>query len=171
MPGDHVIGEQAKPLQVAARGEELKGADPHMARRDARQHGTRQQRLARDRLSGHHGCERTRRRDAQGRHGFADDEFAQHRSERRAPVTAARKRRAARPFELDVPADAVAVDDLPEQDRASVAELVHEMPELVPGVSHRDGLGGVRHTRAGENREALRTGQPVRVETKMKREF
>ena len=38
VPGDHVIGEQAKPLKVAAGGEELEGADPDVAWRDAREY-------------------------------------------------------------------------------------------------------------------------------------
>jgi hypothetical protein len=45
------------------------------------------------------------------------------------------------------------------------------MAELVPGVSHRNGLSRVRHARAGQNLEPLRTGKPVSIETEMKREF
>jgi hypothetical protein len=54
------------------------------------------------------------------------------------PFAAARKRCAARSFELDITPDALLVDDLAEQDGTSVAQLRHEMAELVARVSHRD---------------------------------
>src|SRR6187399_990091 len=50
--------------------------------------------------------------------------------------SAARKRRRARPLELDVAADAVFVDDFAEQDGPAIAELGHEMAELVAGIGH-----------------------------------
>ena len=84
-----MIGEQAKPLEVTASGEELERADPDVACRHARENSAGQESLARHRFSGHHGGERTRRRDAQRRHRFAYDIFPQHRSERSATIAAA----------------------------------------------------------------------------------
>ena len=78
------------------------------------------------------------------------DVFAQHRAEPGAPVAAARERRAAGALELDVAALAVAVDDLAEQERAAVAELGHEVAELVAGVEPGERLGALGHLVAGE---------------------
>ena len=89
MSGDHMIGEQAKPLQVAASGEELERADPNVARRHSREKSAGQESLARHCFSGYHGGERTRRRNAQRDHRFAYDIFPQHRSERGAAIAAA----------------------------------------------------------------------------------
>jgi len=65
----------------------------------------------------------------------------------------------------------VPVDDLAKQDGATVAELRHELAELVPGVSHRDRFRGLRHTLAGKDLEPFRPGKPRRVETEIEREF
>jgi hypothetical protein len=89
MSYDDVIGQQPQSLHVAARREELEGADANMACGDPRQHGTRQQGFAHDRLAGRHRRERTRGRDPERRHRLADDVFAEHRPERRAAVAAA----------------------------------------------------------------------------------
>ena len=45
---------------------------------------------------------------------------------------------------MDIVLFAVAVDDLPEQQRAPVAELWYEVAELVAGVGHRHGFGAAR---------------------------
>src|SRR6187455_2455798 len=61
---------------------------------------------------------------------------------------------AARPSprrENGVAADAVAVDDLAEQDGAAIAELRYEMPELVAGIGHRNRVGAVRQALSGED--------------------
>ena len=64
---------------------------------------------------------------------------------------------------MDVASYAVAVDDLPEQEGSPVAELRHEMPELVPGISHGNWFGAFGHTVAGQHLYALWVGQVVRV--------
>ena len=170
MPGDDVVGEPPHALGIAARGKILEGADADMARGDAGQHRARQRRLAQHALAGHDRGERPRGRNAQRRHRLADDVFAQHRTERGAAVAAARERRRARALELDVAADAVGVDHLAEQDGAAVAELRHEMAELVAGIGHRDRLGAVGHPVAGEDLGALGAIEQLRVEAEMPRE-
>ena len=110
VPRDDVVGERAERLDIAARGEELEGADADMARGDAGQDGARQGFLAQHLLAGGDGGERPRRRHAERRHRLADDVLAQHRAERRPAVAAAREGRRARALELDVAALAVAVD-------------------------------------------------------------
>ena len=106
-----------------------------------------------------HGGERARGRDAKRRHRLADDVFAQHRTERGAAVAAARERRRAGPLELDVAADAVRVDHLAEQDGAAVAELGHEMAELVAGIGHRDRVRAVGNAFSGEDFGPLRASE------------
>ncbi len=141
VPGDDVIGEPSHRLGIAARGKILEGADADMAGSDPGQHRAGQRRLAHHALAGDDGGERARGRNAQGMHRFADDVFAQHRPQRGAAVAAARERRRAGALELDVAADAVLVDHLAEQDGAAVAQLRHELPELVAGIGHRDRVG------------------------------
>ena len=83
VPGDDVIGEPPHALGIAARREELEGADPDVARRDAGQHRARQRGLAQHALAGDHGGERSRGRNPERRHRLADDVFAQHRARAR----------------------------------------------------------------------------------------
>ena len=100
-------------------------------------------------------------------HRLADDVFAQHRTERGAAVAPARERRRARALELDVAADAVPVDDLAEQDGAAVAELGHEMAELVAGIGHRDRIGALGDALSGEDFSAFRALQHVGIEPEL----
>ena len=127
-------------------------------------------RLAQHALAGHDGGERSRRRDAQRRHRLADDVFAQHRAERGAAVAPAGKRRRARSLELDVAADAIGVDHLAEQDGAAVAELRHEMSELMAGIGHRDRLGALGKPFSRENLGPFRAVEPVGIEAKLERQ-
>ena len=108
--------------------------------------------------------------NAERGHRLADDVFAQHRPERGAAVAAARERRRAGPLELDVAADAVGVDDLAEQDGAAVAELRHEMAELVAGIGHRDRIGAVGNPLAGQDLGALGALEQVGIEAEMDRQ-
>ena len=167
VPGDDVIGQPPHALGIAARREILERADADVAGGDAGEHGPGQRRLAHHALAGHDGGERSRGRNAQCRHRLADDVFAQHRTERGAAVAPARKRRRAGALELDVAADAVGVDHLAEQDGAAVAELRHEMTELVAGIGHRDRVRAVGNALAGEDFGSLRAIQPIRIEAEM----
>ena len=152
---------------VAARGEELEGADPDVARRHARQHGAGQRRLAQDLLAGRDRSQRARGRNAERHHRLADDVLAQHRPERCPAIAAARERRRPRALELDVAPHAGAVDDLAQQDGPAVAELRHEVAELVAGIGERDRFGARRDAVAGQHLDALRTGEPRRVEAEL----
>ncbi|MHC2692970.1 hypothetical protein ACVME9_005461 [Bradyrhizobium liaoningense] len=162
-----MVGEPAHRLGVAADGEELEGADADMAGGDAGQHRAGQRGLANDVLAGDDGGERARGRDAQRVHRFADDVLAQDRTQRGAAVATAGERGGARALELDVAADAALVDDLAEQDGAAVAELGHEMPELVAGIGHRDGIGSGRNRLAGQDLGTLRGFQQVRIQPEL----
>ncbi len=164
VPCDHVVGELAHPVGIAARGKELEGADADVARRHAGQHRARQHGFAHHALAGDDGGERARGGDAEPEHGFADDVLAQHRSERGAAVAPARERGGARALELDVAAHAVLVDDFAEQDGPAVAELRHEMAELVAGIGHGDGIGALGQPLAGEDFSAFRGRQQVGIE-------
>ena len=170
MPGDDVIGQLPNALGIAAGREVLEGSDPDVAGGDAGEDSTGQRRLAQYAFAGQHRGERSRGRDSQHRHRLADDVFAQHRTERRAAVAPARKRRRARPLELDVAADAVGVDHLAEQDRAAVTQLRHEMAKLVTGIGHGDRVGAVGQALAGEDFRAFRAFQPVRIEPELERQ-
>ena len=165
-----MVGEQLQRLGVAARGEELEGADPDVARGDAREHGARHDVLADDGIAGDDGGERTRRGDAQRMHRLADDVFAQHRAQRGTAVAAARERCRARALELDVAAHARDVDDLAQQYGTAVAQLGHEVAELVAGIGQRDRLRTFGHAIAGQDLDALGRGQEIRVEAQLQRQ-
>ncbi len=156
MPRDHVIRERADRIAIVARGKELEGADPDMAGRDTGQDRAWQQRLAPDDLAGQDRGERARGRDAQGGHRLADDILPEHGTERRAAVAAPGERGGARALQLQVAALAVAVDHFTEQDSAAVAELRHEIAELMPRIGGGDGIG------AGRNRLPREIADTVR---------
>ena len=101
------------------------------------------------------------------KHRLADDVFAQDRPERGAAVAPARERRGPASLELDVAADAVLVDDFAEQDGPAVAELGHEMAELVAGIGHRDRVGAVGEALSGEDFGPFRALQHVGIEPEM----
>ena len=62
-----------------------------------------------------------------------------------------------------------AVDDLAEQDGAAVAELGHEMAELVPGIGHRDRVGAIRQALSGKDFRPFRGLQQVGIEPEVNR--
>ena len=164
VPGQDIVREKANRLGIAPRREILEGSHPDVAGGDPRQHGSRKLRFAEHGLAGRYGGERTSSRDPEGSHRFADDVLAENRAEGRPAVAAARERRSPRALQMDVASYAVAVDDLPEQEGSSVAELRHEMPELVPGISHGNWFGAFGNTVAGQHLHAFWAGQVVRVE-------
>ena len=165
-----MVREQAQRLGVAACGEELEGTDAHMARGDARQNGAGQLAVAPDRLAGGDGGQRTRRGDAERSHRLAHDVFTQHRPDRGAAIAAAREGRRARALELDVAAPAVAVHDLAQQDGAAVAQLRHEVAELVTGIGERDRLGTRRHAVARQYRHTLGGRERSGIEAELQSE-
>ncbi len=167
MAGDGMVGQRPQRLDVAARGEELEGADADVARRHARQHRARQRRLAHHRLTGRHGRQRSRGRNAERRHRLADDVFAQHGTQGRPPVAAARERCRPRAFELNVATDAVPAHDLAQQDGAAIAQLRHEVAELVAGIGQRNRLGTRRYAVARQDRHTLRRRQRLGIEAEL----
>ena len=158
---------RAQRLDVAARGEELEGADADVARRHARQHRAGQRRLAHHRLAGRHGRQRPGRGNAERRHRLADDVFAQHRTQRRPPVAAPRERCRPRAFELDVATDSVRAHDLAQQDGAAIAQLRHEVAELVAGIGQRDRLGTRRDAITCQDGHTLRRRQRFGIEAEL----
>ena len=114
--------------------------------------------------------ERSRGRNAQRRHRLADDIFAQDRPKRSPAIAAAGKWRRSGALELDVAADAIDIDDFAEQDGAAVAELRHEMTELMTGIGHGDRLSPIGDAFSGEDFGTLGGIQPVGVEPKPDRE-
>ena len=159
-----MVRQQPQRLGIAPRGEILERADADVARGHARQDGAGQHRLASHRLSGRHRGQRPRGRHAQRRHGLADDVFAQHRAERGAAVAVAREGRPPGALELDVAPRAVPPHHLAEQDGAPVAELRHEVAELVPGIGERDRRRALGHAVAGQDLDALGAGQFLGIE-------
>jgi len=159
-----MVRQRPQALGVLPGREELEGADADVAGGDARQHRAGQDLVAHHRRPGQHEGERPRRRDAERRHRLADDVFAHHRPDGGAPVPAARIARAAGALELNVAAPSGAIDHLPEQDRPSVAELGHEVAELVAGIGGRDRRRALGHCVAREHGEALRPRKPDRIE-------
>ena len=170
MARDDVIGEPPHAVGIATRREILERSDPDVACGDAGENGAGQRRFAHHAFAGDHGSKRARGRNAERCHRFADDIFAQHRTECRAAIAAARKRGRTRTLELNVAADAVGVDHLAKQNGAAVAELWHEMTELVAGIGHRDRLRAIRQPLAGEDFGPFRTVEPIRIEPEMDRQ-
>ena len=91
-------------------------------------------------------------------HGLGENVFAKHRAKRCAAVAAAGEGRRPGSLQLDVAADAVAVDHFADENRPPVAELRHEGTELVAGIGHGKRSSTLRHDIAGEDRR-----QPLRV--------
>ena len=98
-------------------------------------------------------------------HRLADHVLAQHRSDRREAVAAARERGAPRALEVDIAGLPRGVDELAEQKRAPVAQSRYEAAELMPGIGLRDRSSTARHQISDQETETLRTPQPIRVET------
>ena len=166
--GDDVIGQQAQRLDIAARGEELEGADPDVARRHARQHRAGQRRLAPA------PARRSSRRPATRVVGMPSAAIASLTMYSRSTGPSAarpspRRENGVGPgaLELDVAAHAVAVDDLAEQDGAAVAELRHEVAELVAGIGKRDRLDAMGDAVAREDLHALGARQRLGIEAEL----
>ena len=167
MAGDGMRGQQAHRFAVAAHGEILERADAQMARGHAREHGAGQCHAAQHVLAGGNRRQRPCGRHAERRHGLADDVLAQHRAEGGAPVTAAREGRAAGAFELDVAPRAIPPHHFAEQDGAPVAQLRHELAELVPGIGERDRRRPLGHNIAGQDFHPFGAGQRRGVESEL----
>src|SRR5678816_2712868 len=104
-----------------------------MAGRDSREDSAGQRGLAKHRFTGGGDSEAARRGNAQRVYRLADDEFAEHRAERSATVTAPRIRRPPRSFDLNIEALAPWRQLLAKQNGPAVPEH-DEVPKLVAGV-------------------------------------
>ena len=158
-------------LGVAARGEELEGADADVAGGDAGQHGAGQRRLAHARCSPVVTAASAR---VVGMPSAAIASLTMY-SRSTGPSAARpspRRENGVGPEPLSWMSRRTPsrVDDLAEQDGAAVAELRHEMAELVAGIGHRDRLGAVGEAVAGEHLDALRAGEPVGIEAELARQ-
>ena len=146
---DGVVGQLPDPRVIAPCSEELKRADPQMRGRDPRQHRTLfRPVLAQYRFAGGRGRKRAGGGDAKGVHRLAHQVFAQHRAKHGLAVTATRKRRLARAFQVQVTAVSVAVDQLANQQCTSIAQLRREAPELVACIGHGDRTAAVGNAHA-----------------------
>ena len=155
VPRNGVVQQGANAVGVAARGEILEGADAQVAGRDAREHGAGLGLFTQHLLPGGHHGQRAGGGNAQREHGFADEVFAQHGAHGRAAVAGAREGRAARALELHVVQLPVHRAQLAEQDGATIAQLRHEVRELVARIGHGDGLCIDGQFVAGEQRGQL----------------
>ena len=171
VPGDRIVRQPARPFRVALGGEILEGAHAQVARRYPGQHGSRQDCFAQHPFPRGHRGQGPGGRHAQRRHGLAHDVLAQDRTERGSAVAAAGEGGGAGALELDVVAHAVTPHHLAQQVGAAVAELRHEMPELVPGIGQRQRLGPLGHAVAGQNLHSLRARQRVRIQPQVARQF
>ncbi len=161
VPLDDVISQLSYAIDVIARGEELEGADANEARGDPRQDRPGQGALAIDGFAGGHCRERARGGNSKRMHGLADQIFAQHGTEGSASVAVPRIRGPAGALELNIAAHPGLVEGFSQQDRATVAELRHEMPELMARIGHGDRLDGRRKDISGVNsrqRAVIETG-------------
>ena len=62
------------------------------------------------------------------------------------------------------------IDHLAQQDGAPIAELGHEVAELMPRIGGRDRVGPLRHALAGEDFDPLWGGKRVGVEAELARQ-
>ena len=170
VPRHRVVGQASHRLRVAPGGEELERADPDVARRHPVEHRAGQVRVPHHGFPGRQGREGAGGRDAERRHGLADEIFAQHGTQCGPAVAAAGEGRGARAFQLDIPARSVPADDFAEQDRPAVAELRVEAAELVAGIGGGDGFRPFGQTLAGQDLDALGSLERVGVQPEFGRE-
>ena len=149
--GDDVIGQRLQRVPVLPGKEILEGADADMARRHAGQDRPGQGRLAPDVLARRHGGQRAGGRNAKRVHRLAHHVFAQDRPQPGPAIAHAGIGRGACALQLDVPADAAAIDHLAQQDRSAVAQLGREAAELVSGIGLRQRHGALGRAVARED--------------------
>ena len=128
------VRQLAHLVLLCARGKELEGAHPQMARRHPGQNSPVLRPVALDFLPGCHGGQCPSGRDTKRMHRFAHQVFAQHRAKYRFAVASARKRRPPRSFQLNIPAHAILADHLPQKQRPTIPKLRRKVTELVPRI-------------------------------------
>ena len=168
--GDHVIGQLPHAFGIAPCREELERSHTDMARSHTRENGARDRRVAPHHLAGRHSGKGTGRRHTQSGHRFAHEIFAQDGTERRPPIAAPGKGRRPRALQLDVTALSAPIDDFTQKDCAAVAELRHEVSELMAGIGHRERLASLRHAIACEDGDAVRRRKEIGIESEFLRD-
>ncbi len=165
--GHRMIGEAAQKFLVSGGPRVLEAPHAQMAARDPGEDGSWQQGLAAHRTPRRHHGERAGRGDAQGMHRLAEDVLAQHRADRGQAVPAAGERRASRALEVEVAKVAVGIGELPEEQRAPIAETRDEPAELVSGVGLRHRRGTAGYQTADQQAQAIGAPQPGGVEAEL----
>ena len=139
-----------------------------MARGYAGEDSAGQGAFAEDAFAGGDGGEGARGGHTERGHRLADEVLAQDGAERGPAVSAAGEGRGAGALELNVVAQAVAAYYLAEQVGAAVAELGHEIAELMTCVGEGDGLGSLGHAIACENFDAFRACERFGIKAKVR---
>ena len=175
MPLQRIRDERAQRRLVPSRRHPLKRPHADVARRHPRQHRPRPRSvLPPDLLARRHDRETARRRNPHRVHRLANQILAQHRAERRAPVTAPRIRRRPRPFELHIPALTPRRDLLTQQNRPPIPER-REVSVLVSRISlrerHRTRRQHVPRKNLRRPTRALRTRPRRRCQPQLLRQF
>ena len=176
MPLQRIRDERAQRRLVPSRRHPLKRPHADVARRHPRQHGARPRSvLPPDLLARRYDCETARRWNPHRVHRLANHILAQHRAERRAPVTTPRIRGRPRPLELHIPALTPRRDLLTQQNRPPIAQR-REVPVLVSRISLRERRRTRRQHVPRKNlrrrpTRALRTRPRRRVQPQLLRQF
>ncbi len=168
--GDRVVRQAPHERLTAVGRGVLERPDPDVAGRDAGEHRAGQQPLPRDLLARRDHGERAAGRDPERVHRLAEDVLAQHRPDDRLAVASARERRAAGALEVQVAPVAVRVEDLAEQQRATIAQPRRVRAELMAGVRHRDRRGPVGPRVAGERRDPVGCPQGAGIDAELGRQ-
>ena len=159
--------QQLQTRDVVAAAKEFECPHADVAARHAQQHGARQRAIAHDRLTSACRRQRTRARNAERSHCLAYNVFAQHWTQGRTTITAARIRCATGALQLQVEALTARAQDLPEQHCAPVPELRVERPELMPGVRGGDGRRPLGHQVSGDDLCALGRSEPRGIDPEL----
>ena len=147
-----VVRQLFQRITMILRREVLESSHPDMTRGDTRQHPARLHRLAIDCFSRTDSGQGACRRNTESVHCLAEQILAHYGTERRLPVSAARIGRLAGSLELNIVLPVVdRADHLAEQRSSPVAELRHEIAELVAGVSQGNGLATRQGLTATDN--------------------
>ena len=160
---DDVIGKDFQLVRLLAVKPVFERAEAHETGRHARDDSRRFHRFAQDALLRTHDGQRARGGNAQRRHGFRAQEFADGRAQHGAPVAHARVRRGAGAFQLQLQRAAVR-GDIAQQDGAAIAQLAGPDAELVARIHGRQGQRALGHGIADQQRHIIGLRQARGIE-------